>query len=166
MREAFGVRTAADSAGPDGTDGRPVRAADLAVWDRRSAHHDRLAAIAGQLFAAYQRFRSGRAGGTAADKRYLTAIMGGVRDALQQAAAAAGGESRALRKRLAVTGDRLMAVQKEKNDLIEALSRHRERTPTTVDRLRHDAAREREKNVHLQSVVDDMYAAAHRPTPR
>lgn len=161
-REAFGLRTVADGAGPDGPDG-PVRAADLAVWDRRSAHHDRLDSIAGQLFAAYQRFRDGRTGGTAADRRDLTAIMGSVRDALQQAAAA-GGESRALRKRLAAVGDRLMAVEKEKNDLIEALSRHRE-VSTTVDRLRHAVAREREKNVHLQSVVDDMYDAAAQSTP-
>lgn len=165
MRDAFGVRTVTDGAEPDGPDG-PVRAADLVVWDRRCAHRDRLDSIAGQLFAAYQRFRDGRTGGTAADKRDLAAIMGGVRDALQQAAGRpAGGESRALRIRLAAVGDRLMAAEKEKNDLIEALGRHRE-VSTTVDRLRDVVAREREKNVHLQSVVDDMYAAAQPPTQR
>lgn len=65
-------------------------------------------------------------------------------------------ESRKLRKQLSVAEDRLKAADKEKRDLLVALRKNRYE-PVAADTLMADVDREREKNVRLQSVVDEMY---------
>lgn len=67
-------------------------------------------------------------------------------------------ELRHLRQQLALVTERLKVTEKEKRDLRDALQRSRPE-PTKVDLIRAKLDKEIEKNVHLQSVVDDMYAA-------
>lgn len=65
--------------------------------------------------------------------------------------------TRELRKRLALVTDRLKAADKEKRDLMVAVRRSQV-DPTTVT-LQTMLDREKEKNVHLQSTVDKLFAA-------
>ncbi|VVC30887.1 Hypothetical protein CINCED_3A023367 [Cinara cedri] len=65
--------------------------------------------------------------------------------------------TRELRKRLALVTDRLKLVDKEKRDLMVAV--HRVRLDPSVTLLRATLDKERKKNVRLQSVVDEMFAA-------
>ncbi|XP_022180037.1 uncharacterized protein LOC111040420 [Myzus persicae] len=70
-------------------------------------------------------------------------------------------ELRELRARLTAVKDRLRAAEKDKRDLLDIVERSRS-DPTTVESLQAVLSKEREKNVHLQSVVDDMFIAANR----
>jgi len=112
-------------------------------------------------------------------KRDLVEIMTRVRDALSANrghgspvagssccgrrlhSAMATQELRELRTRLAVVKDRLRAAEKDKRDLLGIVERSRS-DPTTVESLRAVLSKEREKNNHLQSVVDDMFIAVGR----
>lgn len=66
-------------------------------------------------------------------------------------------ELRHLRQHLAVVVERLKIAEKEKRDLRDALQRNRPE-PTKAELIRAKLDKEIEKNHHLQSVVDDMYA--------
>jgi len=70
-------------------------------------------------------------------------------------------ESRELRKRLALVTDRLKAAEKDRRDLLGVVERSRS-DPTPIESLRAVLGKEREKNDHLQSVVDVMFTAIHR----
>jgi len=70
-------------------------------------------------------------------------------------------ELRELRARLALVKDRLRATEKDKRDLLGIVERSRS-DPTTVESLQAVLSKEREKNNHLQSVVDDMFIAVNR----
>jgi len=70
-------------------------------------------------------------------------------------------ELRELRTRLTLVKDRLRAAEKDKRDLLGIVERSRS-DPTTVESLRAVLSKEREKNDHLQSVVDDMFIAVNR----
>ncbi|CAI6346031.1 unnamed protein product [Macrosiphum euphorbiae] len=112
-------------------------------------------------------------------KRDLVEIMTRVRDALSANhghmpsvagnsccgrrlhSAMATQELRELRTRLAVVKDRLRAAEKDKRDLLGIVERSRS-DPTTVESLRAVLGKEKEKNNHLQSVVDDMFIAVSR----
>lgn len=67
-------------------------------------------------------------------------------------------ELREVRKQLALVTDTLKATEKDKSDLLDVLARSRS-DPTTTESLRAVLAKEKEKNDHLQSVVDDMFTA-------
>lgn len=70
-----------------------------------------------------------------------------------------------LRKRLAAVADRLKVADKEKRDLLNAVHRNQSnRTLVDADLLQAMLAKEKEKNVYLQSVVDEMYAAIKNDT--
>ncbi|KAL5243493.1 hypothetical protein ACI65C_010903 [Semiaphis heraclei] len=62
-------------------------------------------------------------------------------------------ELRELRTRLTLVKDRLRAVEKDKRDLLSIVERSQS-DPTTVESLQTVLSKEREKNDHLQSVVD------------
>ncbi|XP_027849465.1 uncharacterized protein LOC114129041 [Aphis gossypii] len=116
-------------------------------------------------------------------KRELVEIMTRIRDALTAAnrengpsVAENGGnsccsrrlhgmtavhESRELRKRLALVTDRLKAAEKDRRDLLGVVERSRS-DPTPIESLRAVLSKEKEKNDHLQSVVDVMFTAIHR----
>lgn len=65
-----------------------------------------------------------------------------------------------LRKRLAVALDRLKVAEKEKRDLLNAMHRNQSnRTLANADLLQAMLDKEKEKNVYLQSLVDEMYAS-------
>jgi len=72
-------------------------------------------------------------------------------------------ELRELRKRLTLVKDRLRAAEKDKRDLLGIVERSRS-DPTTVESLQAVLSKEKEKNNHLQSVVDDMFIAVNRGT--
>lgn len=63
---------------------------------------------------------------------------------------------RKVRNRLALVTDRLRASNKEKRDLLDALQRNR-LDPTVAESLQAMLNKEKEKNVHLQSVIDEMF---------
>jgi hypothetical protein len=115
-------------------------------------------------------------------KRELIEIMTRVRDALlanrgnRLSVAENGGNSccnrrlhgltaahelRELRKRLALVTDRLRAAEKDKSDLLGIVERSRS-DPTPIESLRAVLSKEKEKNDHLQSVVDVMFTAIHK----
>lgn len=115
-------------------------------------------------------------------KRELVEIMTRIRDALtanrenRPSVAENGGnsccsrrlhgmtavhESRELRKRLALVTDRLKAAEKDRRDLLGVVERSRS-DPTPIESLRAVLSKEKEKNDHLQSVVDVMFTAIHR----
>jgi len=116
---------------------------------------------------------------TVLQKRDMIEIMTHVRDALSANhghrstvagnsccgrrlhSAMATQELRELRTRLAVVKDRLRAAEKDKRDLLVIVERSRS-DPTTVETLRAVLSKEKEKNNHLQSVVDDMFIAVRR----
>lgn len=162
----------------------PLVAKDLRVWDRGTSSHADAAvldAIAVKLLDVYTRHRA-EVDGLAAENEQLRGLVPGygprpiavgprpetvaaatfvdlmtqVWDAVRDA------RNRSLRKRLALVTDRLRAVDKDKRDLLDAVHRNRPNRPAateTADSLRAALDRERRKNEHLQSVVDDMFAA-------
>lgn len=77
-----------------------------------------------------------------------------------QGQAAVNRELRKLRKHLSVVNDRLKMADKEKRDLLNALQRNQSNpSAPSVDALQKMLDKEKEKNVHLQSVVDEMFDA-------
>lgn len=74
-------------------------------------------------------------------------------------------DSRKLRERLKVAENRLKVAEKEKRDLLVALRRNWYE-PMAADSLLADIDREREKNLRLQSVVDEMYSTINLTTTR
>lgn len=72
-------------------------------------------------------------------------------------------ELKTLRKRLTVMYDRLRATEKERRDLSDVVRRNPPDRATT-DSLKAALAKQKEKNAHLQAIVDEMSAiqAAHQ----